>query len=357
MFKKTVFWRFVDVDMVVNSPIIHHMLLREVKRTRSDSMSFSVCGKVVTFLKDDFLLMTGLWQSPTRVDRNQQSSYELAIKYFGNRVTKDTSHLRQLEEKYKDLEFENDDDVVKISLVYYTEVAMMGKNKQKDAINLKRFKDVQNLKYYNSLDWGTIIWERTLDALKIALNDKSSLYKTRVKANKNYVVKYSLRGFSQAFYVWTYEILASSIAGNIAERRSKREIFESNNIKVKKGTVMSDAEREFRDTLVDRRPIFELGGDDDSSESGNRLTSEGGSPESESDGDDHRGDDNDEVVRVEGGDELEHSEHEDAEYGRVKGGTYTPSDDMMGDVREEDELNQLDVYLANSGRERPVDDE
>ncbi|XP_038896437.1 uncharacterized protein LOC120084700 [Benincasa hispida] len=165
MFRRTVFGRFVDVDMVFNNPIVHHMLLREVKRTKSDLMSFSVCGKVVTFSKDDFFVMTGLWQSPSRVDRNQQSSYELAI-----------------------------------NLVYYTKVAMMGKNKQKNPVDLKRFKDVQNLEYYNSLDWGTIIWERTLDALKTTLNDKSSLYKIKVK------------------------------------------------IKVKEGTVMSDAEREFRDT-------------------------------------------------------------------------------------------------------------
>ncbi|XP_038896436.1 uncharacterized protein LOC120084698 [Benincasa hispida] len=218
----------------------------------------------------------------------------------------------------------------------------MGKNKQKNAVDLKCFKDIQSLEYYNSLDWGTIIWERTLDALKTALNDKSSLYKTRVKSNKNYVVKYSLRGFPQAFQVWTYEILASSIDRNIAERRSKvvlprilrwscshsvsfkvfeRKIFESNNIKVKEGTVMSNAEREFRDTPVERRPIFELSADDDSSKSGSRSTSGGGSPESESDNDDHRGDANDEVVRVEGGDDPEHSEHEDAEYGRVEGGT------------------------------------
>ncbi|XP_038896492.1 uncharacterized protein LOC120084741 [Benincasa hispida] len=136
MFKRIVFGRFVDVDMVANSPII------------------IICRH---FVKDDFLLMTGLWRSPTRVDQNEQSSYELAIKYFGNRVTKDTLHVRLLEEKYKELEFENDEDAVKITLVYYTEVAMMGKNKQKNVVDLKHFKDVQNIEYCNSLDWGTII--------------------------------------------------------------------------------------------------------------------------------------------------------------------------------------------------------
>ncbi|XP_038891631.1 uncharacterized protein LOC120081023 [Benincasa hispida] len=189
----------------------------------------------------------------------------------------------------------------------------MGKNKQKNAVDLKRFKDVQSLEYYNSLDWDSIIWERTLDALKITLNDKSSLYKTRVKSNKNYVVKYSLRGFPKAFQ-----------------------------IKVKEGTVMSNAKREFRDTPF---------------ESGSRSTSEGGSPESESDGDDLHRDANDEVIRVEGEDDPEHSEHEDAEYGRVEGRTYTRSDDMMRDVREEDELNQVDVFHADSGTEPPVDEE
>ncbi|XP_038889364.1 uncharacterized protein LOC120079280 [Benincasa hispida] len=235
---------------------------------------------------------------------------------------------------------------------------MMGKNKQKNTVDLKRFKDVQNIEYYNSLDWGTIIWERTLDALKNALNDKSSLYKMKVKENKNYVVKYSLHGFPQAFQVWMYEILAASIAGNIVERRSKvalphilrwscshsvsfkeleRDIFESNNTNVKGGLVMTNAEREFRDTPVDRQPIFDLGANDDSAESGSRSSS-GGS--SESDGDDHRGGNNDECGRVEGGDEHEHSEHEDAKCGRVEGGIYTPSDDMFLDV-----VDHVDIEL------------
>ncbi|XP_038905789.1 uncharacterized protein LOC120091745 [Benincasa hispida] len=176
-----------------------------------------------------------------------------------------------------------------------------------------------------------------------------------------------------------YEILAASIAGNIAERRSKvalprilrwscshsvcfkvleRDIFESNNTKVKEGLVMTDTEREFWDTPLDRQPIFDLGANDDSAESGSRSSS-GGS--FESDGNDHRGDNNDECGRVEGGDEHEHYEHEDAECGRVEGGTYTPSDDMFhdvaGDVRDEDELNPPDVHLADSHRERCMDEE
>ncbi|XP_038906048.1 uncharacterized protein LOC120091949 [Benincasa hispida] len=129
-------------------------------------------------------------------------------------------------------------------------------------------------------------------------------------------------------------------------------------IKVKEGIVMTDVEREFRDTPVDRRPIFDLGANDDSVESDNKSGS-GGSPES--DGDDHRGGNNDECGRVEGEDEHEHSKHEDAECRRVEGGIYTSSDDMfhdvVGDICDEDELNPFDVHLVDSHRESSMDEE
>ncbi|XP_038885931.1 uncharacterized protein LOC120076239 [Benincasa hispida] len=177
------------------------MLLREVKKHGVNSISFFVRGKVVTFSRDDFLLITGLWRSPTRVVRSEESSQELATRYFGNQSTSNTFHLNLLEEEYKNLVFENDDDVVKITLIYYTKVAMMGKNKQKSVDDRTLFEDVEDIDYYNNLNWDTIIWQRTLDALKTAPNDKVGLYKEKVKGNKNYVVKYSFREFPQAFQV------------------------------------------------------------------------------------------------------------------------------------------------------------
>ncbi|XP_038891634.1 uncharacterized protein LOC120081026 [Benincasa hispida] len=201
MFKKTVFGRFVDIELGFNIPLIHHMLLREVKKSGVDSISFFFRGKVVTFSKDDFLLITGLWRFPTQVVRSEKSSQELFTRYFGNRSILDAFHLNLLEEEYKKLVFENDNDAVKITLVYYTEVAMIGKNKQKNVVDGTLFDDVEDIDYYNNLDWGTIIWQRTLDALKTALDDKVGLYKESVRGNKNYVVKDSLHGFSQAFQV------------------------------------------------------------------------------------------------------------------------------------------------------------
>lgn len=76
------------------------------------------------------------------------------MKYFGNQSTMTSFHIDSLEEKYKTLEFENDDDVGKITLVYiyYINIAMMGKNKQKGAVEIQLFKDVEDIEYFNILD-------------------------------------------------------------------------------------------------------------------------------------------------------------------------------------------------------------
>ncbi|XP_038885808.1 uncharacterized protein LOC120076102 [Benincasa hispida] len=152
MFKRTVFGRFIDIELVFNSPLIHHILLSEVKNSGMDSISFFVRGKVITFSKDGFLLITGLWQSPTRVGWSEESSHELFTRYFGSRLTSDAFHLHLLKEEYKELVFENDDDAVKITLIYYIKVAMMGKNKQKNVVDRTIFDDVEDIDYYNNLD-------------------------------------------------------------------------------------------------------------------------------------------------------------------------------------------------------------
>ncbi|XP_038896598.1 uncharacterized protein LOC120084856 [Benincasa hispida] len=143
MFKKTVFGPFLDIELVFNNPLIHHMLLRELKKPGIDSISFFVRGKIITFSNDDFLLITGLWRSHTRVRRSEESSQELFTRYFCNRSTSDAFHLNLLEEEYKKLAFENDDDAVKITVVYYIEVAMMDKNKQKNVVDRILFDDLK----------------------------------------------------------------------------------------------------------------------------------------------------------------------------------------------------------------------
>lgn len=107
--------------------------------------------------------MTGLWQSPTKLVQ-REATESLRTKYFGNELMVDM-HPINFEEICKNVNFYNDLDTVKVTLVYYTELAMMGKDKTKSVIHKSLLDDVEDLEYYNSLDWGHILWERTLKGL------------------------------------------------------------------------------------------------------------------------------------------------------------------------------------------------
>lgn len=61
MLKRTIFRRFVDIDLVFNTPLS------------------------TTFSKDEFLLTTDLWLPLTGVVWNEKASEELERKYFSNR--------------------------------------------------------------------------------------------------------------------------------------------------------------------------------------------------------------------------------------------------------------------------------
>ena len=67
MFRRNVFGRFVDMNIIFNNPLVHYILLREVKDNRGDAMTFDLNGKIVMFSKEEFLLVTGLWQSPNPI--------------------------------------------------------------------------------------------------------------------------------------------------------------------------------------------------------------------------------------------------------------------------------------------------
>lgn len=65
LFKMTVFDNFIDMDVKFNSPLFHYILLGEVKDNTRDIVTFDLNGIIVTFRKNDFLLVIGLWLTPS----------------------------------------------------------------------------------------------------------------------------------------------------------------------------------------------------------------------------------------------------------------------------------------------------
>ncbi|XP_038876469.1 uncharacterized protein LOC120068893 [Benincasa hispida] len=176
-FKKTVFDRFVDMDIIFNSPLIHYILLREVEDYRKDSMTFDLNGTVVTFIKEDFLLVIGLWRSPNSiVVRRAEETISLHNRYLRNNFAGDT-HIGTLETMYKEIEFDNDVDAVKMTLVYYTELAMMGREKTKANVDKTLLIDVEDLDYFNSMYWG----KTRIMPIPLIMSDRERWYRdTRV---------------------------------------------------------------------------------------------------------------------------------------------------------------------------------
>ncbi|XP_038902478.1 uncharacterized protein LOC120089133 [Benincasa hispida] len=171
------------MDIVFNSLLVHHILSREVESSRPDSMTFDLNGTIVEFSKEDFLLVTGLWWSSIKLVRSVEVMESLQLKYFKNLMTIEV-HPTKFKECYKMLEFENDLDVVKISLVHYYVLGLIGKGKIKSSINKSLLDDVKDLEYFNSLNWGYILCERTFNGLKKVLKDKVTSYKENVWANE-----------------------------------------------------------------------------------------------------------------------------------------------------------------------------
>lgn len=105
------FGKFVDMDIVFNSLLVYHILLREVQSNRIDVM---LTGKIVKFSKDEFWLVTGLWRSPTKLVRSFDMTESLWTKYFNNLMATEV-RLTKFEECYKELVFENDLNVMNVS--------------------------------------------------------------------------------------------------------------------------------------------------------------------------------------------------------------------------------------------------
>ncbi|XP_022158064.1 uncharacterized protein LOC111024638 [Momordica charantia] len=119
--------------------------------------------------------------------------------------------LKEFVEVYNQTDFEDDGDTVKVILILYTELVMMGKSKSKLKVDIDLYNQVDDLDYFNHLDWGSHVWSRIVNGLKRAMNGKVALYKNKVRTNKKYQV--SLQGFLLAFQI--YEIVPSLITPGV----------------------------------------------------------------------------------------------------------------------------------------------
>lgn len=196
MFSQTCFGPILGMNVVFNGPLLHHLLLREVEEPRDDLISFNLFGNRVSFGKREFDLITGLRHTMNRVDEDVRNR-RLRILYFQDKASVKCSELEKI---FLEHTFENDEDAVKIAIVYFIELAMMGKER-KQKMDTSLLGIVDRWEVFCNYDWSSMIFERTLWSLKNALKDKVEAYKQKVAMDSSHVETYSLYGFPYAFQV------------------------------------------------------------------------------------------------------------------------------------------------------------
>ncbi|KAL0543596.1 hypothetical protein IC582_018696 [Cucumis melo] len=129
MFEKTIFGPLLNVNMVFNGQLIHHFLLRQIPEDgNADGICFSVLGKNICFTQKEFNIITGLWPTNNPLEKDCDSK-RLQSLLFRSENKKLITCL-EIEEIFKNFEFTNDDDAVKVALAVFIEIVMVGKDKK-----------------------------------------------------------------------------------------------------------------------------------------------------------------------------------------------------------------------------------
>ncbi|KAL4017724.1 hypothetical protein IC575_021288 [Cucumis melo] len=105
------------------------------------------------------------------------------------------------------LEYEgDDDDILKLALVYFIEISLLGKDRR-TKVDIGFFKIADDWNTFNNYNWSRIIFVRTLSALKRALDKQYA----KGKKKSTHTKKYTINGFPHALQVWAYESIPTII--------------------------------------------------------------------------------------------------------------------------------------------------
>ncbi|KAA0033564.1 Ulp1-like peptidase [Cucumis melo var. makuwa] len=177
-----------------------HHFYSLVEDEGKDSISFLLGGVVCTFDRREFNIITGLW-GPKEDYIQLVGNSRLLEKFFKD---KECIYVSDLEDIF--LEYEgDDDDIVKLALVYFIEISLLGKDRR-TKVDIGFFKIADDWNTFNNYDWGQIVFVRTLNALKRALDKQYAKGKKKSTQTKKYI-----NGFPHALQVWAYESIPTII--------------------------------------------------------------------------------------------------------------------------------------------------
>ncbi|KAA0063981.1 Ulp1-like peptidase [Cucumis melo var. makuwa] len=154
---------------------------------------------IAFILRREFNIITGL-RGPKEDYIQLVGNSRLLEKFFKDN---ECIYVSDLEDIF--LEYEgDDDDIVKLALVYFIEISLLGKDRR-TKVDIGFFKIADDWNTFNNYNWGRIVFGRTLSALKRALDKQYAKGKKKSTQTK----KYTINGFPHALQVWAYESIST----------------------------------------------------------------------------------------------------------------------------------------------------
>ena len=214
LFRSTCFGKLLEMnDIKFSGQLVHHLLLRQVRSTNKSEMWFAVGGKTFRFSIQEFCLVTGLecCNYPPAVSKEKgDSSGSFRSSMLNGEVRLNN---KTLEAMFKAASSDNDEDMVKLALLYFLETVLFGKD-QKVHIGAQHVELLEDLETFNKYPWGRKCYDTTLNSLQRDLRKMSEDYhttsreivsekkrKSQANKEKDCIRQYVLHGFSYAFQV------------------------------------------------------------------------------------------------------------------------------------------------------------
>ncbi|GMN34531.1 hypothetical protein TIFTF001_042071 [Ficus carica] len=190
-------------DNISNSgKVFHNIVMRLTDHSAmGDALWFEVGEELGRFSINEFCLITGMkCVGSTHLPVVES---RLITRYFS---TLRGVSRENLELQMSNANFDNNDDAVKLSLLYLIFCTPLS-NANSVKIDPKFFSLADNIANFNDFPWGVLSWEATRSAICNTVENMLSSKRRPLKRTDK--VHYSVAGFPHALLVWVYETLPS----------------------------------------------------------------------------------------------------------------------------------------------------
>ncbi|GMN67800.1 hypothetical protein TIFTF001_036859 [Ficus carica] len=194
------FMSAVDENISDSEKVFHNIVMRLTDHSAmDDALWFEVGEELGRFSINEFCFITGMkCVGSTHLPVVES---RLITRYFS---TLRGVSRENLELQMSNANFDNDDDAVKLSLLYLIFCIPLS---NANSIDSKFFSLADNIANFNDFPWGVLSWEATRSAICNTVENRLSSKRRPLK--KTDKVHYSVAGFPHASLFWAYETLPS----------------------------------------------------------------------------------------------------------------------------------------------------